>query len=120
MVGESAAVWPDPDPGWRVRVGCSLVEFAPMSAERRELIRQESEREAQAAELDAQQAREAAYEKRWELERHGVVPVSVADRLALASFGMDRADKAEERREREAAEILGKPAEPRFDKWESK
>jgi hypothetical protein len=108
MVGEPA-VWPDPDPGWRVRVGCSLVEFTPMSDERRELIRRESEREAQAAELEAQQARDAAYEKRWMLERQGVLPVSVADRLAAASFGMDRQDKIEERREREAAELLGKP-----------
>jgi hypothetical protein len=111
----------EPDePGWRVRIGVGLLVHTPMSEERREAIRREEEREAQAAELEAQARREAAYEKRWQLERQGVVPVSVADRLAMASFGMDRADKAEERREREAAEMLGKRAEPRFDKWESK
>jgi hypothetical protein len=42
----------------------------------------------------------------------GHVPHTIADVLERASFGMDRADAAERRREREAAEELGKP-EPR-------
>jgi hypothetical protein len=39
--------------------------------------------------------------------------------LARASFGQDRQDAVERRREREAAELLGKP-EPRLNRFEVK
>jgi hypothetical protein len=84
--------------------GFGRVEFAPMSDERRAIIARETEKERKAAELEEQARRDAALERRWKLERQGVVPHSVADVLARAPYGMDRADKAEERREREAAE----------------
>ena len=112
------AIWPE-DPGWRIRAGAGLVIHCPMSDERREAVRRESEKEARAAELEAEQRHEAGIERRRDLERHGVVPVSVADRLQLASYGMDRADRVEQRREKEAAEILGQP-EPRRTRWEIK
>ena len=51
------------------------------------------------------------------LQRQGRVPRTVNEVLADASFGMDRADADERRREREAAEILGRP-EPRLNRWE--
>ena len=108
-MADEPAVWPDPDPGWRVRVGCSLLEFTPMSDERRAAFDREAERERAQAELEAQQRREAAVERRWHLQRQGVEPHSVADVLARASFGQDRQDAVEARREREAAELAGKP-----------
>lgn len=118
MVGESA-VWPDPDPGWRVRVGAGLLVHTPMSPERRAAFDKEAEREAKAAEFEVEQRRQAVFERRWELERQGVVPHSHEDVLARVSYGLDRADKIEARREREAAEILGRP-EPRVSRWELK
>jgi hypothetical protein len=113
------AEWPA-EPGWRVRTGVGLVIHAPLSDERQAIIAREAEKERKALELEEQARRDAALERRWDLQRQGVVAHSVSDVLASASFGMDRADKAEERREREAAEVLGKPAKPWFDKWESK
>ena len=118
-MADEPAVWPDPDPGWRVRVGCWLLEFTPMSDERRAAFDREAERERAQAELEAQQRREAAVERRWHLQRQGVEPHSVADVLARASFGQDRQDAAERRREKEAAELLGQP-EPRLNRWELK
>ena len=67
--------------GWRVRMGAGLLVDAPMSPERRALFDKEAERERKAAELEAEQRREAAAEHRWELERQGVVPDSVDDVL---------------------------------------
>ncbi len=108
--------------GWRVQIGTGLVVHTPMSDERRELFRREEEREAKAAELEAEQRREAAFERRWELQRQGVEPHSVQDVLARASFGQDRQDAVERRREREAAEELGKPipAHLKLDKYQMK
>jgi hypothetical protein len=53
------------------------------------------------------------------LERQGITAHSHEDVLARMSYGADRADRIEQRREKEAAEILGKP-EPRINRWESK
>ena len=108
MVGEPA-VWPDPDPGWRVRIGVGLLAHTPMSPERKAQFDKEAEREAKALELEEQARRDAALERRWDLQRQGVEPHSVADVLARASFGQDRQDAVEARREREAAELAGKP-----------
>ena len=118
MVGEPA-VWPDPDPGWRVRIGVGLLAHTPMSPERKAQFDKEAEREAKALELEEQARRDAALERRWDLQRQGVEPHSVADVLARASFGQDRQDAAERRREKEAAELLGQP-EPRLNRWELK
>jgi hypothetical protein len=54
-----------------------------------------------------------------ELRRQGHELHSVADTLNRASFGQDRADAAERRREKAAAEELGQP-EPRLNRWELK
>jgi hypothetical protein len=54
------------------------------------------------------------------MEFRGVAtPHTVSEVLASAAFGMDRADAQERRREREAAELLGKP-ERRLNRWEVK
>jgi hypothetical protein len=107
------------EPGWRVRMGAGLLVHTPMSPERRALFDKEAEREAKALEFEGQARRDAALERRWELERQGVVPHSHADVLARLSYGADRTDKIEERRAREAGEILGQP-EPRTTRWELK
>jgi hypothetical protein len=101
---------PDEGPGWRVRVGVSLLQFTPMSPERRALFDKEEERERRALEDEAGQRRAAALERRQEMEFRGTAsPRSHAEVLQAASFGMDRADAAERRREEQAAELLGKP-----------
>jgi hypothetical protein len=95
---------------WRVRVGVGLLQHTPMSPERRALFDKEAEREAKAIADEAEARRQAALERRQELEFRGVAsPRSHAEVLQAASFGMDRADAQERRREREAAEILGRP-----------
>lgn len=65
-----------------------------MSPERRALFDKEAEREAKAAEFEAEQRRQAALERRWELERQGVVPHSHADVLARLSYGADRTTRS--------------------------
>jgi hypothetical protein len=101
-------------------MGCGLLQYTPMSPERRQAFDKEAEREAKAAEFEAEQRRTAALERRQDLEFRGVaVPHTHSEVLASASFGMDRSDAAERRREREAAELLGKP-EPRLNRWEVK
>jgi hypothetical protein len=47
---------------WRVRMGCSLLQFTPMSDERRQAFDREAERERVQAEFEEQQRREAAIE----------------------------------------------------------
>jgi hypothetical protein len=98
---------------WRVRMGVGLIQDVPMSDERRELIRRQSEREAERdrrdAELAAQLRADARIERVAELQRRGVQPRTVDETLAQASFAHDREDAAERRREREAAELLGNP-----------
>jgi hypothetical protein len=110
----------EPEEGtWRVRTGVGLLADAPMSAERRAAFDKEAEKQAKALELEEQLRSELTAERRWELERQGVVPTSVAERLAAASVQGDRDDRIAARKEREAAEALGKPP-PRFDRWEAK
>jgi hypothetical protein len=97
----------------RIRVGVGLVEFAPFSAERRELIRRESEREAErdrkAAELAAELRSDRDIERNAELLRQGRVPRTQEQFLADVSFAQDRADAAERRREEAHADFFGKP-----------
>jgi hypothetical protein len=109
---------PDEGPGWRIRVGTGLVMHTPMSDERRAIIDREAEKERKAAEFEEEQRRQAALERRWELERQGVVPHTVADVLARLSYGADRTDKIEERRAREAADQMPPPLEGRLNRWE--
>ena len=99
----------EPESTWRIRSGVGLLSAAPMSPERRALFDKEAERERKAAELEAEQRREAAAEHRGDLLMRGVEPHSVQEVLERASFGQDRADAVEARREREAAERFGKP-----------
>lgn len=61
----------EPGEGWRVQVGFGLLQHCPMSPERRAAFDKEAERERVQAELEAQQRREAAIERRWELQRQG-------------------------------------------------
>jgi hypothetical protein len=107
------------DSGWRIRAGVGLLADAPMSPERREAFRREEEREARALAFEEEQRRDAALERVAELQRQGVVPHSIAERLAAVSVAPGRGDRVEARREREAAEALGKPP-PRFDRWQAK
>jgi hypothetical protein len=110
MASLTAYVPPDGgDPGWRVRFGVGLLADAPMGEAQRATIQREEERERKAAELEEQQRQEAAVERRWMLAQQGVTPMTHAEILARASFAQDREDAAERRREREAAEELGKP-----------
>jgi hypothetical protein len=90
-------------------MGVSLVRDMPMSDERRALILKEEERERRAAELEEAQRREAAYERRWVLERQGVVPHSVGDVLQSAAVAQDRQDRRDRAAEERAAELLGRP-----------
>jgi hypothetical protein len=112
------AAEPD-ESNWRITMGFGLLEHCPLSPERKEIIRREAEREARAAEFEAEQRRTAALERRWELERQGITAHSHEDVLARMSYGADRTDRIEARREKEAAEQLGQP-EPRINRWELK
>jgi hypothetical protein len=107
-------------PTWRIRAGAGLPIHSPLNPALREAHRREDERAAQRAQLEAELRQDRDLERAAELRRQGHELHSVADTLAKASFGADRQDAVERRREREAAEVLGKPAESRFDKWESK
>jgi hypothetical protein len=102
----------EPESTRRIRAGCGLLAHTPMSDERRAAFDREEERERKAAEFEAEQRRQAALEGRWELERQGVVAHMVADVFRSASFGMDRADAIEARRQREVDELAGKPSKP--------
>jgi hypothetical protein len=97
------------EPGPRIRVGVGLVIHTPMSDERRALFDKEDEKERLQLEREAEQRRAYAAERVADLAFRGVAPTSVDERLQSASFGMDRADAVEARREREAAETLGRP-----------
>jgi hypothetical protein len=112
------AEWPA-EPGWRVRTGVGLVIHAPLSDERRALVERESAKEAAAEKLAAELRSDRELERAPELRRQGYEFHSVADTLARASFGQDRADAAEAKRVKAGAEAQGLP-EPRFDRWESK
>jgi hypothetical protein len=92
----------------------------PMSDERRALIAREEEREAAEAQRQADLAAEVKAERAAELAFLGVVPTSVGERLQSVAFGMDRQDAVEARQEREAAELLGKPAPRGPYSWELK
>ena len=102
------AEWPA-EPGWRVRIGVSLLSDAPLNPALREAHRKEDEREVQRAQLEAELRADRDLERAAELHRQGHELHSVADTLARAAFGQDRQDAVERRREREAAEELGKP-----------
>jgi hypothetical protein len=100
----------EPDDGWRVRMGAGLLMYTPMSPERREQFDREAEREAKAAEFEAEQRREAALEHRWELQRQGVEPRSVGDVLLAASVAADRQDRRDKKRDEDAAVLQDRPA----------
>lgn len=102
------AEWPA-EPGWRVRIGVSLLSDAPLNPALREAHRKEDEREVQRAQLEAELRADRDLERAAELHRQGHELHTVADTLARAAFGQDRQDAVERRREREAAEELGKP-----------
>lgn len=114
-----AVTEPDEGPGWRVRMGVGLLADAPLNPALREAHRREDEREAQRAQLEAELQVDRDLERAAELRRQGHEFHSVADTLARASFGQDRTDAVERRREKEAAELLGQP-EPRLNRWELK
>jgi len=84
-------VWPDPDPGWRVRFGAGLVSemaaqglLSPEQAERqRREDEREAERERRRVELEAEQRAEAQAERVFELSRQGYTPMTVGERLGL-------------------------------------
>jgi NADPH-dependent glutamate synthase beta subunit-like oxidoreductase len=105
---QAAPVWPE-DQGWRIRAGVGLLAHTPMSPERRALFDKETEKERQAAELEQQQARERAVERRWELERQGITAHSIGEVLTNAAVALDRQDRRDAAAENRAAEELGKP-----------
>jgi hypothetical protein len=78
-----------------------------MSDERRAIIARETEREAKAAEWEAEQRRQASFERRQEMLMRGQVPRSHADVLASVSVGMDRQDRREAASEARNAELYG-------------
>jgi hypothetical protein len=94
---------------YAIRVGIGLLANTPMSAERRAAFDREEEKERLQAEREAQQRAEAAAEHRAGLLWQGVAPRSVSEVLVAASFAQDRADRREERIEREADAILANP-----------
>jgi hypothetical protein len=53
------AAEPD-ESNWRITMGFGLLEHCPLSPERKEINRREAEREARAAEFEAEQRRTAA------------------------------------------------------------
>ena len=108
MVGEPA-VWPDPDPGWRVRTGAGLLAHTPMSDERREAFRREEERERLQAERDAEMREQARVERVGELLMQGHTPKTQAELFQQVSFAQDRQDAVDRHREEQAAELAGKP-----------
>ena len=101
---------PNEELGPRIRVGVGLVANMPPSAERRAAG-------GGRRSTVSPSVRRSVTAKPPSLQRQGRVPRTVNEVLADASFGMDRADADERRREREAAEILGRP-EPRLNRWE--
>ena len=115
----------EPDEGkWRIRAGVGLVIHAPLSAERRAIVEAESQREAEqerrAAELAAELRADAEIERAAEWQRLGHRPRTQQEFLADVSFAQDRADAAESRREREAAELAAQPPPHRPTIWEQK
>jgi hypothetical protein len=77
----------DPESEWRVWAGTGLLAHTPMSDERRAAFKREAERERQQTEFEAQQIRERAIERRWDLQRQGYAPRSVGDVLAAGVAG---------------------------------
>jgi hypothetical protein len=108
MVGEPA-VWPDPDPGWRVQIGVGLLANTPLSAERRAALDKEDERERQRAEFEAELRRQAALERRQEMLMRGQVPHSVGEVLQSVAVAQDRQDRRDAAAEARQAELVGKP-----------
>jgi hypothetical protein len=99
----------DEGPGWKVSVGVGLVQFAPMSDERRALVAREAEKERLQAERDEEMRQQALVERRGELLMQGYRPRTQQELFQQVSFGQDRADAAERQREKAAAELLGQP-----------
>jgi hypothetical protein len=100
---------PDEGEGWRVRLGVSLLAAAPLSDALREAHRKEDEKERAQLEREAEQRRADAAERAADLAFRGVVPRTPAEVFEQVSFAQDRQDAVEARREREAAELLGRP-----------
>lgn len=103
------AVWPDPDPGWRVQIGVALLAHTPMSDDRREAFRREGERERRAVELEEQLRRQQALERRQELLMRGTVSHSVGEVLQSVAVAQDRQDRRDAAAEARAAELAGTP-----------
>jgi hypothetical protein len=103
---QAAPVWPA-EVGWRVRSGAGLLLHTPMSPERRAQFDREAEREARALEFEAEQARERAIEKRWELQRQGIEAHSVGDVLQSAALAQDRQDRRDQKDDEQYTERFG-------------
>jgi hypothetical protein len=78
----TAPVWPDPDPGWKVRAGGGLLRYQPLSESLAEAHRREDEREALQAARDAEMRSTAAAERLGELRMAGRVPRTPQELLA--------------------------------------
>jgi hypothetical protein len=99
-------------------MGCSLLQFTPMSDERRQAFDREAEKERLQAEAEAEARESARAEHLGELRMRGVVPTSVEERLQIASFGQDREDAAEARRVKAGDEQRGNERAPRLNRLE--
>jgi len=100
------AVWPDPDPGWRVRIGAGLVsemaEQGLLSAEQAERQRRADEREAEAdaraQQMRDEQAADDAAGRAFELARQGHVARTPGEFLAAIAADDARREKIRQKR----------------------
>jgi hypothetical protein len=92
---------------WKVWAGVGLIEYAPLSDERRAVIAREAERERLQAERDAELRRELAAERRAELQFQGRQPRTQQELLAQASQAQDRQDRRDEKADEAYLERFG-------------
>ena len=72
------------------------------------------------AELEQQMREEAAIERRWDLQRQGIAPVSVDERLSTQAAAEIRNDRREESRIKHAEAEMARPPARKLDRWEVK
>jgi hypothetical protein len=107
-------VWPDPDPGWRVRIGGGLLVHAPVSDELREQNAREDEREQERADkarkLRDELTAEAAAERGWEMARQGYTPRSPGELLAVIAADDARREAIRQRRAAQGLHVVDEDA----------
>jgi hypothetical protein len=84
-----------------------LISAAPLSAERRELVRRESEREAESERRAAELRAQLAAERLGELRMQGREPRTQAELFAQVSWAQDRQDQRDQKADEAYREKYG-------------